>query len=83
MVDGRDAIYKEFKFKDFNQAFGFMTRCAFLSNWLVPSFRQFEGKVSREKNLHFIVVVLKFIGKLKTGSFRGRLWLFIYIFTAL
>lgn len=25
-VDGRDAIYKEFLFKDFNEAFGFMTR---------------------------------------------------------
>lgn len=29
MVDGgRDAIVKEFRFKDFNQAFGFMTRVA-------------------------------------------------------
>lgn len=28
MVQGRDAIYKEFLFKDFNQAFGFMTRVA-------------------------------------------------------
>ena len=27
-VEGRDAIYKEFLFKDFNQAFGFMTRVA-------------------------------------------------------
>lgn len=27
-VDGRDAIAKEFKFKDFNAAFGFMTRVA-------------------------------------------------------
>ncbi|XP_076457404.1 pterin-4-alpha-carbinolamine dehydratase 2-like [Babylonia areolata] len=27
-VSGRDAIYKEFVFKDFNQAFGFMTRVA-------------------------------------------------------
>lgn len=30
-VEGRDAIYKEFKFKNFNQAFGFMTRVALLS----------------------------------------------------
>ncbi|XP_062614041.1 pterin-4-alpha-carbinolamine dehydratase-like [Saccostrea cucullata] len=28
MVEGRDAIYKEFLFKDFNEAFGFMTRVA-------------------------------------------------------
>lgn len=28
MVEKRDAIYKEFMFKDFNQAFGFMSRIA-------------------------------------------------------
>ncbi|XP_035234012.1 pterin-4-alpha-carbinolamine dehydratase-like [Stegodyphus dumicola] len=28
LVGGRDAIYKEFMFKNFNQAFGFMTRVA-------------------------------------------------------
>lgn len=27
-VDGRDAITREFRFKDFNAAFGFMTRVA-------------------------------------------------------
>uniref|UniRef100_A0A8B9MUX1 Pterin-4-alpha-carbinolamine dehydratase n=1 Tax=Accipiter nisus TaxID=211598 RepID=A0A8B9MUX1_9AVES len=27
-VEGRDAIFKEFHFKDFNRAFGFMTRVA-------------------------------------------------------
>jgi 4a-hydroxytetrahydrobiopterin dehydratase len=27
-VDGRDAIIKEFRFKDFNAAFGFMSRVA-------------------------------------------------------
>jgi 4a-hydroxytetrahydrobiopterin dehydratase len=28
MVEGRDAIKKQFLFEDFNQAFGFMTRVA-------------------------------------------------------
>ncbi|CAG8628365.1 6366_t:CDS:2 [Paraglomus brasilianum] len=28
LVDGRDAIKKKFEFKDFNEAFGFMTRIA-------------------------------------------------------
>ena len=28
MVEGRDAIKKDFKFADFNEAFGFMTRVA-------------------------------------------------------
>ena len=28
VVDGRDAITRSFKFKDFNAAFGFMTRVA-------------------------------------------------------
>lgn len=33
MVEGgRDAITKEFRFKDFNQAFGFMTRVAIKSS---------------------------------------------------
>lgn len=32
LVNGRDAIYKEFLFKDFNQAFGFMTRVALYSD---------------------------------------------------
>lgn len=33
MVDGgRDAIYKEFMFKDFNEAFGFMSRVALLAD---------------------------------------------------
>ena len=30
-VDGRDAISKSFKFKDFNAAFGFMTRAALVA----------------------------------------------------
>ncbi len=36
MVKGRDAIFKEFEFQDFNQAFGFMTRCVFLSIYSFP-----------------------------------------------
>jgi len=31
MVEGRDAIAKTFKFKDFNAAFGFMTRAALVA----------------------------------------------------
>jgi len=31
MVDGRDAIAKQFQFKDFNAAFGFMTRVALVA----------------------------------------------------
>ena len=27
-MEGRDAVYKEFLFKDFNEAFGFMSRVA-------------------------------------------------------
>src|SRR5262245_54424165 len=30
-VDGRDAIARKFVFKDFNQAFGFMTRAALIA----------------------------------------------------
>jgi 4a-hydroxytetrahydrobiopterin dehydratase len=33
-VDGRDAITKTFAFKDFNQAFGFMSRVALMAEKL-------------------------------------------------
>ncbi len=32
LVEGRDAIQKTFRFKDFNEAFGFMTRVALLAD---------------------------------------------------
>lgn len=32
MVKDRDAIYKEYLFKNFNEAFGFMTRVALLAD---------------------------------------------------
>ena len=31
MVDGRDAIYRSFKFADFTAAFGFMTQAALVA----------------------------------------------------
>ena len=31
MVDGRDAIRREFRFRDFNEAWGFMARVALLA----------------------------------------------------
>ena len=31
MADGRDAVQKTFKFKDFNEAFGFMARAALVA----------------------------------------------------
>lgn len=31
MVEGRDAIQKSFKFKNFNRAFGFMTQAAMMA----------------------------------------------------
>ncbi|MEL6226205.1 MAG: 4a-hydroxytetrahydrobiopterin dehydratase [Pseudomonadota bacterium] len=34
LVDGRDAITKTFKFKDFNTAFGFMSRAAMMAEKL-------------------------------------------------
>jgi 4a-hydroxytetrahydrobiopterin dehydratase len=34
MVDGRDAITRTFTFKDFNAAFGFMTRAALVAEKL-------------------------------------------------
>jgi len=37
VTEGRDAIHKEFKFKNFNESFGFMTRVALLAEKNGPS----------------------------------------------
>ena len=39
LADGRDAIQKTFKFKDFSEAFGFMTRAALVAEKTEPSSR--------------------------------------------
>uniref|UniRef100_A0A8C6Y0K9 Pterin-4-alpha-carbinolamine dehydratase n=1 Tax=Naja naja TaxID=35670 RepID=A0A8C6Y0K9_NAJNA len=50
-VEGRDAIYKEFHFKDFNRAFGFMTRVALQAEKLDhhPEWFNVYNKVHHEK----------------------------------
>jgi 4a-hydroxytetrahydrobiopterin dehydratase len=47
MVDGRDAIAKTFQFKDFNKAFGFMTRVALMAERMDhhPEWSNVYGKV--------------------------------------
>ena len=46
-VDGRDAIAKQFKFADFNAAFGFMTRVALKADKMDhhPEWSNVYGKV--------------------------------------
>ena len=40
LVDGRDAISRSFKFRDFNEAFGFMTRAALVAMPRIPAPRR-------------------------------------------
>ncbi|EAW54416.1 pterin-4-alpha-carbinolamine dehydratase isoform 2 [Homo sapiens] len=48
-LEGRDAIFKQFHFKDFNRAFGFMTRVALQAEKLDhhPEWFNVYNKVSR------------------------------------
>lgn len=48
LVEGREAIIRHFKFKDFNTAFGFMTRSALLAEKLNhhPEWSNVYNKVS-------------------------------------
>ena len=56
MVKDRDAIYKEFIFKDFNQAFGFMTRVALKADKVDhhPEWFNVYNKVLISNNHYFI-----------------------------
>ena len=60
MVQGRDAIYREFLFKDFNQAFGFMTRVALRADKVDhhPEWFNVYNKVQITLATHFIQTLL-------------------------
>ena len=53
-VTGRDAITKKFVFKDFNQAFGFMTRAALVAEKMDhhPEWFNVYGKVRIQLSTH-------------------------------
>ena len=50
-VEGRDAITKTFTFKDFNQAFGFMTRAALVAEKMDHHPEWFNGYKTVEVTL--------------------------------
>uniref|UniRef100_A0A914CNI3 4a-hydroxytetrahydrobiopterin dehydratase n=1 Tax=Acrobeloides nanus TaxID=290746 RepID=A0A914CNI3_9BILA len=56
MVEGRDAIKKELKFKDFNEAFGFMTRVALKAETMDhhPEWFNVYNKVDITLATHFV-----------------------------
>jgi len=49
-VPGRDAITRKFVFKNFNEAFGFMTRAALIAEKLdqIPSFELLDEEMVQE-----------------------------------
>ncbi|XP_074652980.1 putative pterin-4-alpha-carbinolamine dehydratase [Tubulanus polymorphus] len=76
MVEGRDAIYKEFLFKNFNEAFGFMTRVALLAEKMDhhPEWFNVYNKVQVTLSTHDVdglsekdVKVANFMEKAKSG----------------
>lgn len=82
-VEGRDAIYKEFLFKDFNQAFGFMTRVGLQAEKMDhhPEWFNVYNKVQITLSTHdcgglsekdvklanFIETVAKWVAKIELG----------------
>ncbi|ETE63814.1 Pterin-4-alpha-carbinolamine dehydratase, partial [Ophiophagus hannah] len=64
-VEGRDAIYKEFHFKDFNRAFGFMTRVALQAEKLDhhPEWFNVYNKVREETMPLYALITAVLIGQ--------------------
>uniref|UniRef100_A0A3B1JLV3 Pterin-4-alpha-carbinolamine dehydratase n=1 Tax=Astyanax mexicanus TaxID=7994 RepID=A0A3B1JLV3_ASTMX len=60
-VVGRDAIYKEFIFKDFNQAFGFMSRVALQAEKMDHHPEWFN--VYNKVNLSYIIFIINIVFK--------------------
>jgi hypothetical protein len=54
MVDGRDAIYREFIFKDFNEAYGFMSRVALKVQNVLMQNNSVEMKIAFESQIWFL-----------------------------
>jgi 4a-hydroxytetrahydrobiopterin dehydratase len=54
LVDGRDAIAKTYRFRDFNQAFGFMTRVALVAETMNhhPEWSNIYGTVAVTLSTH-------------------------------
>ncbi len=54
LVEGRSAIFRQFKFKNFNEAFGFMTRAALLAEKMNhhPEWSNIYGSVDVTLSTH-------------------------------
>jgi 4a-hydroxytetrahydrobiopterin dehydratase len=76
-VDGRDAIQRHFKFADFNEAFGFMTRVAIKAQEMGhhPEWSNVYNKVEITLSTHEAnglterdILLARFIDQVATGS---------------